>query len=87
MAWTIEYLATARKGLEKLDRQAARRILDFMDDRVATLDDPRSIGSALVGPRRYWRYRVGDYRIICDLQDKKLIVLVVEIGHRADVYR
>jgi mRNA interferase RelE/StbE len=87
LAWTIEYLETARKALEKLDRQSARRILDFMDDRVATHDDPRSIGRALVGPRRYWRYRVGDYRVICDIQDNRLIVLVVEIGHRSDVYR
>lgn len=60
-----------------------------MGDRVAKLDNPRSIGDALTGPDfgQYWRYRVGDYRIICEIQDKKVVVLVLRIGHRREVYR
>lgn len=89
MAWTIEYTATARRQLKKLDRQVARRILDFMDERVATTDDPRSIGKALTGSQigEYWRYRVGDFRILCSIQDGRLCVLVIEIGHRREIYR
>jgi mRNA interferase RelE/StbE len=61
--------------------------MNFLDERIAPSDDPRSIGQALSGPlRRYWRYRVGDYRLICDLQDGKLVVLVLEIGNRRDIY-
>jgi mRNA interferase RelE/StbE len=88
LAWTIEYSSQADKALAKLDRLAARRILVFMRDRVRDSDDPRQIGKATSGPLAgYWRYRVGDYRVICDIQDKKLIVLVVTIGHRGDIYR
>ena len=89
MAWTISYTATARKQLRKLDKLTARRILDFMDERVAGAQNPRETGKALTGPLlgTFWRYRVGDTRIICDIQDGKLCVLVIEIGHRRDVYR
>lgn len=88
MAWTIKYTDTARKNLKKLDRNVARRILDFMDERVAGEGSPRSVGTALAGPLlgSYWRYRVGDFRIICDIQDGALIVLVVAVGNRKDVY-
>jgi mRNA interferase RelE/StbE len=88
LAWTVEYTATARKQLLKLDRQIARRIVAFMDQRVAAGDDPRSAGKALHGPLgAFWRYRVGDHRVICDIQDRALRVLVVEIGNRREVYR
>ena len=89
MAWTISYTETALKQLKKLDRPVARRLVDFMDERVTGATDPRSVGKALTGPLlgSYWRYRVGDYRIICDLQDGALRVLVLEVGHRKDVYR
>jgi len=89
LAWTISYTATARKQLRKLDKQTARRILDFLDERVAGAQNPRDTGKALTGPLlgTFWRYRVGDYRIICEIQDGKLCVLVIEIGHRRDVYR
>ena len=88
MAWTIEYTDVARTQLRKLDKAASRRILDYMDQRIASLEDARSLGKALRGPLgEFWRYRVGDYRIICDLQDEKLRVLVVRIGNRKDVYR
>ena len=88
MAWTINYAKTARDQLRKLDKSAARRIVDFMDERVAVSDDPRRIGKALKGPLGdLWRYRVGDYRIICDIQDGVLTVLVLQIGNRKEVYR
>ena len=89
MAWTVSYTETARKQLRKLDRPVARRLVDFLDERVAGEADPRSTGKALTGPvlGAFWRYRVGDYRIICDLQDGALVVLVLQIGNRKDVYR
>ena len=88
MAWTIEYAATAKSELRKLDRQAARRIVDFMDSRVSRLDDPRVLGRALSGPLgRLWRYRVGNCRVICEVQDRGLRVLAVRIGRRREVYR
>ncbi len=71
-----------------MDRQQSRRILDFMKARVAEHETPRILGQALQGSlRTYWRYRVGDYRVICDLEDDVLKILVVEVGHRREVYR
>lgn len=88
MAWTIEYTDTARRQLRKIDKQAARRVLDYMEKRVAPLDDPRSLGKALRGPLGdLWRYRIGDYRVICELHDMQLRVLVVRVGDRKDIYR
>ena len=88
MAWTIEYAETARKQLRKLDKPGARRIVEFMDNRVAPSDDPRKLGKALKGSLGdLWRYRVGDFRVLCDIQDRKLIVLVLQIGNRREVYR
>ena len=89
MAWTIEYTETARKQLRKLDKQIARRILDFMDERISGERNPRDTGKALTGNLlgAFWRYRIGDFRIICDIQDAKLCVLVVQIGNRREVYR
>lgn len=89
MTWKIELDAGARKELEKLDKPEARRIAGFLMKRVALLDDPRSIGQALKGSElgKFWKYRVGDYRIICDIQDKRLVVLVLRIGNRREVYR
>lgn len=88
MAWTIDYTNTAKTQLRKLDKQAARRILDFMDERVAGRDDPRSTGKALTGPLGgLWRYRIGDFRVICDIQDDALRILVLQLGNRRDVYR
>ena len=88
MAWTIDYADTAKGQLRKLDKQTVRRILDFMDERIAPAENPRSTGKALTGPLgELWRYRVGDYRVICDIQDGALRVLVVQAGHRSGVYR
>lgn len=88
MAWTIEYAETAKKQLRKLDKVTARCIVGFMDERVAPSSDPRAIGKALKGPLGdLWRYRVGDYRVICEIQDKLLTVLVLQVGNRREVYR
>jgi mRNA interferase RelE/StbE len=88
MAWTIEFDPDARRELEKLDKAVSGRILKFLRERVAALDDPRRIGERLHGPlRQYWKYRVGDYRLICSLKDDKLVVLVLRIGHRREIYK
>jgi mRNA interferase RelE/StbE len=89
LVWRIELTATATKQISKLDRSEAKRITSFLRQRLATLDDPRSTGKALTGPQlgTFWRYRVGDYRIICDIQDGSLCVLVIEVGNRREVYR
>ena len=88
MAWTIDYAETARGQLRKLDKQTARRIVDYMDERIAGLESPRSTGKALTGPLGdLWRYRVGDCRVICDIQDGALRVLVVQVGNRREIYR
>jgi mRNA interferase RelE/StbE len=88
VAWTIEYSRTARKFFEKTDRQTRHRIRQFCEHRVALLDDPRQLGKALRGPLGdLWGYRVGDLRIIADIHDARLIVLVVDIGNRREIYR
>ena len=88
MAWTIDYTDTALKQLRGLDKPTARRILDYLDARVIGRGDPRSTGKALTGPLGgLWRYRLGDYRVICDLQDGRMRVLVLQLGNRREVYR
>ena len=89
MVWSVKYTDSALKQLKKLDRQSAIRILDFMDERISKGENPRSLGKVLTGPKlgSYWRYRVSSYRIICDIQDGQLCVLVIEIGDRKEIYR
>ena len=89
MAWKVEIDLAAERDLGKLDPQIERRILVFLHDRVAKLDDPRSIGDALKGDKlgAFWKYRVGDYRIISTIEDGALRILVVRIGNRREVYR
>ena len=89
MAWRIELDDAAKKDLAKLDKPVAKRITTFIRERLAVLDDPRSIGDALKGSRlgELWKYRVGDYRIIADIEDGALKILVVKIGNRHEVYR
>lgn len=89
MAWKIEFDPAATKELNRLDGVAIKRILRFLHERVARLEDPRSIGEALKGSRLgdFWKYRVGDYRIISRIEDGNLLILVVKIGNRRDVYR
>lgn len=88
MPWNVEFSRAAERELDKLDPQHARKLLVFLRDRLARLDDPRSLGESLKGPRfgEFWRYRVGDYRIIVRIEDEKLIILVVRIDHRREVY-
>ena len=89
MAWKVEINQAAERELDKIDPQAARRILSFLFDRVAKLDDPRSIGEALKGSKlgSFWKYRVGEYRIISNIEDGALRILVVRVGNRREVYR
>lgn len=87
MAWKVEVSEAAVKTLRKLDKQVARRIKNELDE-IAQLDDPRSRGKALVGNLAgLWRYRVGDYRVVCDIEDGVLVILVVDVAHRREVYR
>ena len=88
MAWTIELGRAAERELDKLDPQMARRILTFLYERLAQPDDPRSIGEALTGAKlgNFWKYRVGDYRLISSIEDNRLVVLIVKVGNRRGVY-
>jgi len=89
LAWQIRLSDTAEKQLSKLDRKVAKRIYDFLRDRIAKLDDARSLGEALRGSKlgEFWKYRVGDYRIITSIEDDVLTILVIAIGNRKDIYR
>lgn len=89
MAWKVELSLRADRELSKLDPKHARRILKFLFERVTMLDDPRSIGEALHGSRlgEFWKYRVGNYRLISKIEDDRLLVLVLRIGHRREIYR
>jgi mRNA interferase RelE/StbE len=89
LAWRIEFDASARKEIERLDRPVAARIIRFLRERVSLADDPRSLGQALKGERfgEFWKYRVGDYRVIARIEDQKLLILVIRIRHRSDVYK
>ena len=89
MAYSVELSTEVDRELDKLDAQHSKSILKFLHARVAKLADPRSIGEALHGsrPGEFWKYRVGDYRLICKIEDDRLIVLVLRIGDREEIYR
>jgi mRNA interferase RelE/StbE len=89
LTWQIEFDELAKKELTKLDRQTAQRLLDFLKDRVLSRKDPRSMGQALRGSKlgEFWKYRVGDYRIIVSIQDHKMIVLVLRVDNRREIYQ
>ena len=89
MTWRIEFDPAAFEELSQLDRSVQRRILKVLRERIAPLDNPRSLGEDLHGTElgRFWKYRVGDYRVVCDIQDKVIRILVLRIGHRREVYR
>ena len=89
MAFEIEFDPEAVKDLKKLDLPVQQRLIGFLKLRVATLDNPRDIGEALAGGKlgAYWKYRVGDWRIICNIQDRRIVVRVLRIGNRREVYR
>ncbi|MFZ0800922.1 MAG: type II toxin-antitoxin system RelE/ParE family toxin [Terriglobales bacterium] len=86
--WKIEFDPAAQRELDKLDKTVARRIFKFLYERVGRLDNPRKIGERLQGTlSEFWKYRVGDYRLICSLENERLVVLVLRVGHRREVYR
>jgi len=86
--WRIEITRTAARQITKLDQQGQKAILKFLRERLAAVENLRQWGTALQGDKRgMWRYRVGDYRLICDIQDEKVMVLILELGHPKDVYR
>ena len=83
----VDYSSNAKKQLKKLDRQIQSRIVDYMDE-VGALQDPRTRGKSLASNLAgLWRYRVGDYRVICNIVDNELLILAVDIGHRREIYR
>jgi mRNA interferase RelE/StbE len=88
LAWTIELTNTAFRQLAQVDKIVARRIGKFLHDRIAQMKDPRTIGEALHGPElgQFWKHGVGDYRIIARIEDDRLVILVIRIGHRREVY-
>lgn len=89
MAWRVELAESAARELAKLDPQHRKRIVKFLHERVAKLENPRSIGKALQGSKlgEFWKYRVGDYRLIASIEDRRVLILILRIGHRRQVYR
>ncbi len=89
MAWKVEFSDGAQKDLKQLDPQIARRVIKFVKEGLALDEDPRRIGEALEGTRlgEFWKYRSGDWRMVCQIQDELILILVLKVGHRSDVYR
>ena len=89
MAWAVEFDPDSVRDLKKLDKQVQKRIVEFLRLRLAPMANPRKLGEALAGSEldSYWKYRVGDWRIICDIQDKRIVVRVLRVGNRREVYR
>jgi len=88
LGFEIEFDPDALKDLKQLDKPVQQRLIGFLKERVAPLKDPRQIGETLTGATlgNYWKYRVGDWRIICDIQDKRIVVRVLRVGNRRDMY-
>jgi mRNA interferase RelE/StbE len=89
LAWQIEFDPDAVKDLKKLDRPVQKRILGFLNTRIAVCKDPRAIGESLAGNKlgNYWKYRVGDWRLVCDIADHKITVRVLRVGNRREIYK
>mgnify|MGYP002780597855 CR=1 FL=1 len=88
MAWTIEFLPEVEKDLRKIGKAEAKRIIATLENRIAKLDDPRQLGAALGGELSgLWRWRIGDYRVVARIEDERVTILVVRVGHRREVYR
>lgn len=86
--WSVEFTDTAKRELKRIDRSWQQKIADYLEDQIAILPDPTIRGKALVGDKRgLWRYKIGDYRVICFIQKNLLLVLVLNIAHRKEVYR
>ena len=87
MSWAYSFASTAERAFKQLDRQARSGIIRYLEERIATSDDPTRFGKPLRGELHgYWRYRVGDYRIVCSVDRGQLLVLVVKVGHRSSIY-
>ena len=87
MAWTVEVSAFAEKQLRKLDRPVQRRLIDWLEDRIDGCKNPRHFGEPLRGEMAgLWRYRIGDFRFVCEIQDQQLVVLALAVGHRREIY-
>lgn len=85
--WAIVFDKEAEKAGRKLDKTVKKRIVNFLENRLAVRENPRELGKQLMGEfSEYWRYRVGDYRILCKIADETITIIVVKIGHRRDVY-
>jgi mRNA interferase RelE/StbE len=88
LAWTVEISDIAERQIKKLDLPIRHRILDWLSERIEGCKNPRHFGEPLKGEYSgFWRYRIGDYRIICDIRDDILLVLVLTIGHRRQIYK
>jgi len=88
LAWTVEVSDVAERQLRQLDRPVQKRILDWLDERLEGCKNPRHFGEPLKGDLAgLWRYRIGTYRVICEIQDERLVVLALNIGHRREIYR
>ena len=87
MTWQVEWDDRARRELRQLDGSVQRQILQYLRERIATSAPPRRFGKALTGDRvGFWRYPIGDYRLICKIEDDQLVVLVLAVGHRREIY-
>ena len=87
MAWTVSLSNIAERQLRKLDRPIQKRILDWLNDRIEGCKNPRHFGEPLRGEMAgLWRYRIGDYRVVCEIQDQQLVVLALTVGHRREIY-
>ena len=87
MKWKVEFSPDAKKELSRLDRYTQRLIGSWIDKHLANCENPRVTGKPLrANLAGYWRYRIGDYRMICKLEDDRVIIIVIKIGHRRDVY-
>jgi mRNA interferase RelE/StbE len=88
LPWRIAFHPEAAKELRKLDRKAAARIVLTLETRIAPLEDPRTLGAPLKGEHEgYWRWRIGDYRVVASIEDARITILVVRVAHRREVYR
>ena len=88
LTWKVEFQLTAQQQIRQLDRSIQKRVLSFFEQRVLLLDNPRQLGKALTGDKvGLWRYRIGDYRAICRIEDERATILVLALGHRREIYR
>lgn len=88
MKYTVEYTKRAIKQLKKLDKQTSALLLGWIEKNLVDCDNPRQFGKGLTANRKgEWRYRICDYRLVADIQDDKIVILILNIGHRRDIYK